>query len=383
MLTSLRMKNYTSFKNDTILDLKSTGYKILERSNVHEQVLKGLFFVGPNASGKTNVIRALRLLLELLFAEKIVNLSSNVCLFSVEHSFLLEYTFEIGQAVIEYQIEFDTQQRKFLVEKLTVDQEEVLNRVGSNGETKLTDARLYSNIDDYSLLLREIYYNTKFRAHETLKKWFEFLLNSVYVDGHERVLFSPGKHGLRLNEYVQSEAGVQTINQFFTDYHFDQRIEYSNSSEGPLNRMDNGEEKRIFFKREGIGEPIPYWMESLGNRNLLNLLPAFFHVVQRGGMLIIDEFSSGLHNFLEELLIRYFMKASTNAQIFIVSHSTNLLTNALLRPDQIYAVNFWGKEGSGLKLFSSEKPREAQNLERMYLNGVFGGVPEYNDEDLA
>lgn len=90
----------------------------------------------------------------------------------------------------------------------------------------------------------------------------------------------------------------------------------------------------------------------------------------------MDEFSSGFHNDLEELLIRYFMKKAEEAQLIFVSHSTNLLSNSILRPDQIYSVDF-GTDGSVLKRFSSEKPREAQNLEKMYLSGVFDGVPAY------
>lgn len=93
-------------------------------------------------------------------------------------------------------------------------------------------------------------------------------------------------------------------------------------------------------------------------------------------MLLLDEFSSGFHNDLEELLIRYFMKKADEAQLIFVSHSTNLLSNRILRPDQIYSIDF-GKEGSVIKRFSSEKPREAQNLEKMYLAGVFNGVPNY------
>lgn len=95
----------------------------------------------------------------------------------------------------------------------------------------------------------------------------------------------------------------------------------------------------------------------------------------------MDEFSSGLHNFLEELLVKEFMNKSANSQLFLVSHSTNLLSNSLLRPDQIYAVNFNGMNGSQVKVFSSEQPRVAQNLEKMYTSGIFGGVPNYNDEN--
>ena len=70
------------------------------------------------------------------------------------------------------------------------------------------------------------------------------------------------------------------------------------------------------------------------------------------------------------------MNKANKAQLIFVSHSTNLLSNSILRPDQIYSVDF-DSEGSSIKRFSSEKPREAQNLEKMYLGGVFKGVPAY------
>ncbi len=71
------------------------------------------------------------------------------------------------------------------------------------------------------------------------------------------------------------------------------------------------------------------------------MLPGLLHVVECGGMFIVDEFSSAFHNELEELIIHYFMRNAKNAQMFFVSHSTNLLKNTLLRPDQIYTVSFF------------------------------------------
>ena len=136
----------------------------------------------------------------------------------------------------------------------------------------------------------------------------------------------------------------------------------------------------IFFEREGLNISIPLFMESLGNQTLINILPAILCAVERGGLLIIDEFSSGLHNKLEELLVKYIMKNSTTTQLFFVSHSTNLLSNSLLRPDQIFSVEMTGNEGSRLNRFSDEQPRVAQNLEKMYLSGIFGGIPEYGTD---
>jgi len=121
-------------------------------------------------------------------------------------------------------------------------------------------------------------------------------------------------------------------------------------------------------------------MESAGNQNLLNLLPVILHSVKKGGMLLIDEFSSGLHNKLEELLVKYIMENGVNTQLFFVSHSTNLLSCSLLRPDQIYTLEINGNEGSSISRFSDENPRVSQNLEKMYLSGVFGGIPEYETE---
>ena len=139
--------------------------------------------------------------------------------------------------------------------------------------------------------------------------------------------------------------------------------------------------KYVFFKRKGINAPIPLVEESLGNQSLVRMLPTFLRVVSRGGLLLIDEFSSGFHNELEELLVRYFMEESQNAQLLFVSHSTNLLSNSLLRPDQEYAVEFHGSEGSMVKRFSLEQPRSAQNIEKMYVSGVFGGLPDYRRAD--
>ena len=50
-----------------------------------------------------------------------------------------------------------------------------------------------------------------------------------------------------------------------------------------------------------------------------------------------------------------------------------------MRPDQIYSISF-NEDGSNIKRFSSEQPRIGQNLEKMYLGGVFSGVPRYEDK---
>lgn len=379
MLLKVKLNNFKSFKYLTELDFNATNYKILKNTNVYNnEILKGAIFVGGNATGKTNIILALRVLLDMLFSDKIINLGSYKCVFSKENFIELGYEFKIEENYITYNISYDVKEH-LLVEKLYLNEDLVLDRIGNSAQSKITESASHTDLDNDILLLRTIYFNTKFHNFDALKKWFEFLSNSVYLDASQRIVFDFDKK-IILNKYLENK-GTDEINEFFKEYKFNQQIEYSNQSRGNITivKVNDNNTKEIFFKRDGINEPIPYEWESLGNRNLINMLPAFFKVVKNGGMLIIDEFSSAFHNELERLLIKYFMNKSKNSQVFIVSHSTNLLSNSIFRPDQEYSVDFF-ENGSVVNRFSNDKPREAQNIEKMYNSGCFGGKPNYKPE---
>lgn len=379
MLTRIELENFKSFKNRTTIDLNSTNYKILQERNVSDNgILKGAIFVGGNATGKTNIIEAIKLLLDLLFRERILNISIYKCLFSQENVIKLGYEFNEDGNYIKYLIEYNSKD-KFMIEKLSLNGEILLDRIGKSGVSRITENPTHDDLDNDSLLLRTIYFNTKFNGYPILKKWFNYLINSIYIDASLRATLNKLNNHMDLREYLDKN-GVDDINRFLQKYNFDQTIEYCSECVGNMTTIKTSDSKDIFFKREGIGEPIPYFMESLGNRNLINMLPSFFQVIANEGMLIIDEFSSAFHNELEQLLVRYFMKFSGNSQLFLVSHSTNLLSNSIFRPDQAFAVEFAGAEGSRINRFSNEKPREAQNIEKMYNSGCFGGKPDYNND---
>ena len=58
MLTKIKLKNFMSFRNETVIDVKATNYKFLSETNVYNGVLKGLLFVGANASEKQMPLKA-------------------------------------------------------------------------------------------------------------------------------------------------------------------------------------------------------------------------------------------------------------------------------------------------------------------------------------
>lgn len=388
MLKKVRIKNYKSIRGEVEIDFGATEYSLLRDVNVYNSVVKGAFFAGGNATGKTNFIFSISILLDLLFANLQIDMPQ-FCLFSDELEMMLEYTFVFGEHTIVYKLIFD-RNGCVVSEILLLDEDELLNRVKLNATTRLTEARIYdsSMIDDKTLFLKNIYFNTKFVGFPVLQKWFEYMSNSVYFNAERKQGFPPipnvvafnKNNKVNIREYIEKN-GVEEINGFFSEFGFDQQIEYtSNQKLNTFTTVQVTGAKEIFFKRKSLNISMPISMESLGNKTLLDMLPGLLQVTQNGGMFIVDEFSSAFHNELEELIVRYFMKNSKNAQMFFVSHSTNLMKSTLLRPDQIYAVSFQDDGGSKVKRFSSECPRESQNLEKMYLSGVFGGLPHIGQE---
>ncbi len=378
MLSQIIVKNFKCFKNETVFDFRKTNYKLLKQ-NTKGKLLKGLLFVGDNASGKTTAIQPVMLLLDLLFKDRDISLFLYQCLFSKEDETTLKYEFDIDGHEILYSFSFDG--NKFLEETLQLDNQPVIERIGKNAKLWLSENSTFHEVDESILFIKKVYFNTKFEDNEMLKKWFAFLKQSICINAYKRTISSYNDESLTLRKYLE-KYGVEEINSFFKNNNFKYSVEYALEIEGKGIRYEMSEEegKTLFFKREDISVPIPLFFESTGNKTLINILPAILHAVQKGGLLVIDEFSSGFHNKLEELIIRYIMNNSTNTQMLLVSHSTNLLSNALLRPDQVYSVEMMGGEGSVLNRFSDEQPRVAQNIEKMYLSGVFGGIPEYETD---
>ena len=377
MLTKVRFKNFKSFVNEVVINLEPTKSEILKDTNIYNDVLKGCCFYGSNASGKTNALNAITLLLDMLF-KNIVNNVQLITIFNNEPYMYFEYTFLIDNKEIVYYFEI-SREWKILKETLTIDGINKMCRLVNSCESFITDKKDYGkdDVNENILFLRTIYFNTGFSGYDELIHWFDFLKNSLYINFAKGKIVNPREENDNIKAYLENylnKYGTDDINAFFTEFNFPYSIDYI-KTQMLESSIFSTFDTRLKFVRQNMAD-IPYFMESAGNMILIKILPAILTIVKTGGILAIDEFSSGLHNKLEELLIEYVFKHSKNCQLFFVSHSTNLLKTSLLRPDQIYSVDF-DEHGSFLRKFSDEKPRGSQNLEKMYLSGVFGGLPLY------
>lgn len=384
MLTGITLKDYTTFIKETTFDFKATNSKILNETNVGDnRVLKGALFVGENASGKTQVLQAIVLLLDLLLDNTEQNFIVKKSMYTKGTKFSLVYTFNVDGNDIKYSVEFEG--NEINSEKLFVNNELKLERLKKNGKTYFGEEKDNDNINPSLALLKLEYYNTRFNNDIVLNKWFDFLKNSLYINclfGRRTIKsYNPVKLPEQIIEKYAESNDATKLNKLIEKLGYNSEVVFNKQfSNTDKTIVINSTKETIGLKKKGTNFVMPLPLESAGNKSFMNMILPINYVTKNNSIIIVDEFSSGLHNELEEALIKYFFNNSGNSQIFFTSHSTNLLDTSILRPDQIYSFKFDAKEGTIIKRFSDENPRESQNIEKMYLNGVFDGMPKYNKE---
>ena len=376
MLTKMYLTNFLSFKERTEFDFTASKYSILSKTNVYEkEMLKGALLIGPNASGKSNALIGLSVIIEMIKGEG-TRLSKYHCFFSKNPIITVEYEFVFENKEVVYVIEYNIKTNS-ISENLKIDDITVLKRTGSTGELRIGQTvTIDDQVDNETLFLRIASFNTgRFPQEPTLRKLMDFLQNSYIVDGYN--LGAP--YGKSITRYAE-EFGIEKINKYLEAFNYDFSIEYGSESEGEGVKIVIGSDKKaVFLKRKSFPVPNSIVNESQGNQVFADLLPNLISVIESPGMLIIDEFGNSLHNKLSEKIIKFFMERAKASQIFITSHHTNLISNSVFRPDQLDLISFQDKSGSKVKRLSQFKPREAQNLEKMYLGGMFEGLPIYEE----
>lgn len=119
--------------------------------------------------------------------------------------------------------------------------------------------------------------------------------------------------------------------------------------------------------------------ESLGTVTLLNLAADFVDAIVNGRVLVVDEIERSLHPMLLKSLVSLFFDRdlnTKNAQLVFTTHDLSIMSSDLLRRDQIWFVQ---KDpvtgGSELYSLAEYSPRKDDNILNRYLSGAYGAVP--------
>lgn len=140
--------------------------------------------------------------------------------------------------------------------------------------------------------------------------------------------------------------------------------------------------RRLRFIHRAGGEEIPFDLteESAGTQTWFALIGPALTALRRGQVLLFDEIDASLHPKLSARLLELFQDPKTNprdAQLIFTTHDTSLLNH--LNRDEVWLTEK-GADGTttltALAEYGGDKVRRSLNLERAYLQGRFGAVPE-------
>ena len=223
MLSRITVKNFKCFKEETVFDFKKTNYKLLEQ-NTKGRLLKGALFVGDNASGKTTAIQPIILLLQLLFKDVDAELYLYRCLFSNDDKTVLKYEFEIDGSDIEYKFIFTSDE--ILEEVVRVDENVIIERVKDKVKFISEKQSVYMSVDSSILFLKKMYFSTKFEGNSILRKWFDFLKKSVWINAYTRSIVSFNGENLTFSKYFDKN-GTDEVNEFLKNNRFKYSIQYN------------------------------------------------------------------------------------------------------------------------------------------------------------
>lgn len=118
--------------------------------------------------------------------------------------------------------------------------------------------------------------------------------------------------------------------------------------------------------------------QSRGTQHLFGLASTLLLTLEKGYCLVLDELEASIHPHLARFVVDLFKNADTNpngAQLIFSTHDTNLLDPTLLHRDQVWFVEKDDAGASHLYPLTDFDPVKGENIERGYLRGRFGAIP--------
>ena len=407
MILEIRLSNFFSIKDEVILNLRAGNINTQKSKQLgdnithfnEEKVLKTIAIYGSNASGKSNVIKAVRFCAMMVFMSHthnentrfnfqpfkfkdylkkpssfLINFVSNGI--EYEYSFTLTVTEIISEELFYYP---NGRRAKVFTRNENLGPEK--SKIYSFGSAIKKPMDVAENTSRKSLFIsrasqmdriigKELfnyfstmfilgYYNIDINFFEQLfSENKELLLKTLKIADNDIVdikIQRESRMGKNVTaDFTSNEASIKDIDQDFvkiTSYH-------KASPEIPFD-----------FDRE----------ESEGTKKAFFIMLTILDVVKNNKTLIIDELESSLHSRIVEYIVEVFHKGK-NAQLIFSTHNTNLINFDLLRKDQIYFTNKQPDASTELySLYDYKEFRDTMDAEKAYLQGRFDAVPIVND----
>ena len=409
MLVQFEVNNFASIK-DTVTFSLNSGKKDTHSFHVRKyDLLQSVVLYGANASGKSNLLKAMNMMASLVLNRNKVSSSID----QLEHQpFLLnsetetastsfEMIFIVDEIIYRYGFEYDS--KTVYAEWLFSDE-------------KGTEAKLfYRDIDD------KFYVNpTKFKEGKGLEdrtlenhlflwkcdsengeiskkiiKWF-FQLNMIDGLDNNAEDTTTKLHNKFFKKNILELIKIADLGILDIDTQEDVSLPQKYKElfdKYAVNTKETITIHRKFDKDNNLIGDVEFSLtknESLGTQKFFAISAPILDTLENGKILIIDELDASLHPLLTMHLIKMFHNKELNkknAQLIFATHDTNLLQDDLLCRDQVWFAekDKYGATDIYSLLEYKAKTRKDSNKEKLYLQGRYGAIPyigEFHFEGL-
>lgn len=394
MILKIEFENFFSIRDRIRIDFRAANINTaLARELSHNvmdwkgvPVLKSVGLFGPNASGKSNIMKAIDFCCRLILNS---HLNNEGAVFNFEpfkfdgwqekpSKFLIDFVCD----GVEYEYSFELTKTKILSEslyhypvgrraKVFVRAADGKYSFGTGVINKPTDVVL--NTSDKNLFLSR----ASSMNREIAQKLYRYFLNQFLlglVNVNELMVLDS------FNTYKKVILkALEICDTDITDIEARKEqvpapVAVPGQGELSFKLVDVLKFKTFHRYQKDVMFDLDM-EESNGTRKLFQILIRLLDVVKNRKTIMMDEFDMGLHTRLADFILDL-IHASEGSQLLFSSHNTNLIDVKRLRRDQIVFVN---KSEDGAtevySLYDFKDFRENMDAEKGYIQGRFDAVP--------
>ena len=429
MLLNFKFNNYRSFRDESILSLEASGLSAFKSSLIKygtKNLLPGIAIFGKNGGGKSNVIRAFWLAVQFIKnAQRTQHENSDIPVnpfalndYSKNEPTAFEFTYTLDEILYVYG--FSATREKIVSEYLYH---------SPNGQKALVFSREYQKFNftnksekarrtliSQTVAENQLFFSVACTMNDSdcirAMRWFrEYVYFSRdYTDISTQIFDNIDDNNIinAITNYAKNaDIGISDMNFEYKSKDITVPEDLPDGINSALltllaNLSAGANESELKLKmgeivatsfHQGInkdGTNAAYKLdisdESDGTRKIMALAPAIEAVLQKGGILLIDEIEKELHPLLVKYIISKFQSKSSNkygAQIVYTTHNTELLNLDIIRKDQLYFVDKDNNEGaSELYSMSDFSTKTSENIRKGYIVGKYGATPDIEFEEV-
>jgi uncharacterized protein len=436
MLISFSVENFRSFKDVQTFNLLASRAddKSLPHSQAvpgtHEHVLRIASLYGANGAGKSNLVRAMSTLEDLVIngVARDKRMPYKPFLFDKESSSkptVFDVQFIAEGEVFRYGICYDAERvheewldvcygkREENLFSRTYENDKVIIEFNSSSKCKIPESiksLATSGIRINQPFFAEVadrYNETKNTLFEKAIGWFLYSLSIISPDSSFSSLAKTLSSDPNFTDFIctfmhNSDIGIDKIKVDIKKYSLNElpplpiqvKKMVDNLSDGNSFAFGSrsGEEYiidasekdfvkyfRLFtlHKTSDKSVDLPFIEESDGSQRLLNLLPALYMLRDGGHVFIIDELERSMHPMLAKKFVEYFLNSKNVAdnQLFFTTHESHLLDLELQQRGGIWFVEKDDSGSSRLGSLADYNVRKDLDIEKGYFSGRFGAIP--------